>query len=366
MLDPDSYTIRKLRPDEPERFIKSSAEFVAGFVPPDYLIDHLLQRRFCYSLTGATGAGKTTVTLQVAASVALGKPFGGRGVEKGRVLFLAGENPDDIRMRWIALSDVMGFDLTTIGVHFIPGVFRIGEMTDRISREAEMLGGVALVIVDTSAAYYPGSEENSNVQMGEHARQLRDLATLPGGPCVIINCHPVKNAGPENLLPRGGGAFVAEVDGNLTCTKSDTLVTLHWQGKFRGPDFEPIILETKTVTVDRLRDSKGRLIPSVVAQVITETERQSKAIDTRSDEDALLIALLVFDEGAASGAAVARHLGWFKSNGEPSRQRAKRLADRLRQARLLTEERGALVLTEKGRKAAMKARDIRAAVSATS
>src|SRR5918993_463536 len=113
MLNPDSYTVRKLRPDEPDHFIKSSAEFVAGFVPPDYLIDHLLQRRFCYSLTGATGAGKTTVTLQMAASVALGRSFGGRGIEKGRVLFLAGENPDDIRMRWIALSEVMGFDLST-------------------------------------------------------------------------------------------------------------------------------------------------------------------------------------------------------------------------------------------------------------
>jgi hypothetical protein len=366
MLDPDSYTVRKLRPDEPERFIKSSAEFVAGFVPPDYLIDHLLQRRFCYSFTGATGAGKTTVTLHIAASIALGRSFGGRGVEKGRVLFLAGENPDDIRMRWIALSETMGFDLDTIPVHFIPGVFKIGEMAERISREAEQLGGVVLVVVDTSAAYYPGSEENSNVQMGEHARQLRELTTLPGGPCVIINCHPVKNPGPDNLLPRGGGAFVAEVDGNLTCTKNDVLMTVHWQGKFRGPDFEPIILETRTVTVDRLRDSKGRLIPTVVAQVISETERQSKAADTRSDEDALLVALLVFDDGTASGAAVARHLGWFKSNGEPSRHRAKRVADRLKQGRFLKDERGALVLTDKGRKAAIKAREIRAAMSSAS
>jgi hypothetical protein len=172
----------------------------------------------------------------------------------------------------------------------------------------------------------------------------------------------VKNPGADNLQPRGGGAFIAEVDGNLTCTRSDTLVTLHWQGKFRAPDFEPIILETRTVTVDRLRDSKGRLIPTVVAQVISETERQSKAADTRSDEDAVLMALLVFDEGTASGSAVARNLGWFRSNGDPARQRATRVADRLRKARLLAEERGALVLTEKGRKAALKARDIRAAM----
>ena len=43
------------------RIIKSSREFVAGFVPPDYLIDGVVQRRFIYSMTGATGAGKTSI-----------------------------------------------------------------------------------------------------------------------------------------------------------------------------------------------------------------------------------------------------------------------------------------------------------------
>ena len=48
--------------------IKSSKQFVAGFVPPDYIVDGLLQQGFLYSLTGATGAGKTCLTLRLAAS----------------------------------------------------------------------------------------------------------------------------------------------------------------------------------------------------------------------------------------------------------------------------------------------------------
>ena len=45
----------------------------------------------------------------------------------------------------------------------------------------------------------------------------RTLTTLPGGPCVLVLCHPIKHVSePEQLLPRGGGAFLAEVDGNLT------------------------------------------------------------------------------------------------------------------------------------------------------
>ncbi len=140
-------------------------------------------------------------------------------------------------MRWLAMADSMGFDADRIDVHFLPGVFKLSEISARIAAEVERIGGVVLVVVDTSAAYFEGEDENGNVQMGIHARRMRELTKLPGQPCVVAACHPVKNAGPENLLPRGGGAFIAEMDGNLTCSKADQLVTMHWQGKYRGADF---------------------------------------------------------------------------------------------------------------------------------
>jgi AAA domain len=90
--------------------IKSSREFVDGFVPPDYLVDGLLQEAFLYSLTGATGAGKTAITLRLAASIASGTAFANRESKKRRVLYLAAENPVDVRMRWIALAQQMNFD----------------------------------------------------------------------------------------------------------------------------------------------------------------------------------------------------------------------------------------------------------------
>ena len=85
----------------------------------------------------------------------------------------------------------------------------------------------------------------------------RTLANLPGEPCVLVMCHPIKNATQDNLLPRGGGAFLAEVDGNLTCWKTGSLINLYWQGKFRGPDFAPVSFQLEGVTSSHLRDSKG-------------------------------------------------------------------------------------------------------------
>src|SRR5215472_8865075 len=103
------------------KLLQSSREFVAGYVPPDYLVDGLIQEAFLYSLTGATGAGKTAITLRLAASTGLGILFANRETKKRRVLYLAAENPEDIRMRWIALAQQMDFDAGTIEVNFVEG-----------------------------------------------------------------------------------------------------------------------------------------------------------------------------------------------------------------------------------------------------
>jgi hypothetical protein len=262
--------------------IISSKDFIAGFVPPDYLIDGILQRRFVYSLTAPTGGGKTALALLFSAFVALGQALGKHGVAKGRVLYLAGENPDDIRMRWIAMAEKVGFFVNAIDVHFIPGTFPIAKMMPRIKEEVASMGGVDLVVVDTSAAYFDGDQENDNVQMGTHARVLRSLTTLTGGPCVVVACHPTKHASDNNLLPRGGGAFIAEMDGNLVCLKRDSIVDLHWQGKFRGAEFESVGFELESVT-SSLVDSKGRLIPTVMAKLLPESVRED--IETRARRD---------------------------------------------------------------------------------
>ena len=336
------------------QLVKSSAEFVRGFVPPDYAIDGLVQRRFLYSLTAPTGHGKTAIALLFAASKALGRSIGNRDVDPGRVLYLVGENPDDVKMRWIAFAEKMKFDAETIDVHFVEGVLKLSNTGHKIKAEIERLGGdVDLVFVDTSAAYFEGTEENGNVEAGTHARQMRQtLGSLPGGPCVIVLCHPVKNPTQDNLLPRGGGAFIAEVDGNLTCWKTDSLVSLHWQGKFRGPDFAPITFQVETVTSEKIRDSKGRTIPTVIAKTLSDTERREAEASSRGDEDGVLGILAENDH--LSMVALATSLGWTTHAGEPNKSKVQRLVERLKKAKLVETDRSGLSLTPKGKEEAKR------------
>jgi hypothetical protein len=255
--------------DEKPKLAQSSAEFVAGFTPPDYLIVGWLQRRFVYSLTAATGDGKTAVALLVTLLVSRGFKLGKLEVKRGQVLYFAGENPDDIRMRWMATTQQFGLTPEDIdNVYFVPGVFKFTEIHERIRQEMATRE-LALVVVDTSAAYFETDDENNNVQALAHAKRLRELSRLSGGPTVMICTHPTKNPNAD-LVPRGGGAFLCEVDGNLTCKRNDLAVELHSYGKFRGPDFAPMFFALKIVTHERLKDRDGNLIQTVVALFLTE------------------------------------------------------------------------------------------------
>jgi len=224
-------------------------------------------------------------------------------------------------------------------------------MRARIEAEIKLLGGVDLVIVDTSAAYFNGKDELSNTEMGAHARMLRTLTTLPGGPCVLVLCHPVKHVtDPSQLLPRGGGAFLAEVDGNLTLWKHDgVLLDLHHTDKLRGPGFEPISLRLETVTTTRLMDKKGRLIPTVRAVWISDAETERETDDARGDEDTLLQAMLLPSQSIAD---LANACGWHTSSGDPYKSKVQRVLKRLEKDKLVNTKRGVATLTETGKAAA--------------
>jgi hypothetical protein len=168
-------------------------------------------------------------------------------------------------------------------------------------------------VLDTSAAYFDGEQENDNAQHGDYARRLRALTTLPGGPTVLVLCHPVKNASTDNLVPRGGGAYLAEVDGNLTCLLTGKVIEVHWKGKFRGLNFEPWHFELIEVTANRLKDQKGEHIITVMAHALSDRDHTKRIAETRSEEELLLVTML--DNEGASVADLGRKCAWLVARG---------------------------------------------------
>ena len=142
--------------------------------PPDYLVDDILQKGFLYSLTGLTGHFKTAIALLIAQLVASddqNSTLGRHRVHKGRVVYFSGENPNDVSWRVMGADYVRrqdGEDPSQDNISFIAGSFDVDRMLDTLAADAKRNGAIALIVVDTSAVFFKGKDENDNVSAGNH------------------------------------------------------------------------------------------------------------------------------------------------------------------------------------------------------
>jgi hypothetical protein len=221
--------------------------FLDRSTQPQYLIEPIIQRGSLYTLTGLTSAGKTAILLTMALAVASGRSFAGKHTTPGRVVWLAGENPDDFALKVATACHYWDLDPAKLDMVIIPGAFDLTANVDAALKMAAADGNVAMVVVDTSAAYRVDDAEDDNANSLAWARILRRLLKLPGNPAVLTATHPTKHAERGNLLPRGGSSFLNEVDGNLSswADEDQNTTTLHWCGKFRGMTFAPITFDLK-------------------------------------------------------------------------------------------------------------------------
>jgi hypothetical protein len=213
-------------------------------------------------------------------------------------------------------------------------------------------------MLDTSVALFQGDDENNTKQMLDHARTQRKLCDLPGRPSVVALCHPVKNAASaEQLLPRGGGSYLNELDGNFTLwAHDDRLTDLHWTGKLRGPDFERITFRLPTITTTtKLMDNKGRALPTVMAEIVTDADVADAEEKTKFQENRLLAAMLAKPDGSL--AQWAQDCGWMIKGKDdqadkPNKSLVQRVLARLVKDDLVAKEGRNYALTKHGKAAA--------------
>lgn len=321
----------------------SCAEFISHYEAPDPVLDAIAAtgRGRVVAVTGRTHHGKTTILTLAQVCIAQGFPFAGRPTLRGRVLAFCGENPDDFRLHLLATLLHLGADPQAVrDIVVVPGRFHIGECTAEAERRVAAMDGdgVRAVFVDTSASYFQGDSDLDNVAMYAHASDLRGLTRLPGRPLVVAACHPKLGVQRDGLVPRGGGAFLNEIDANLTVWKpegSDTC-ELHWHEKLRAPSFDPITFEFRPVRLpERFNDRLGHPVYSVAAELVGVSRVEQLEDEQEASNVAVLRALVAKPD--ASQADIARALGWFMNSGDPYKMRVRRAQDILRARKLVGE-----------------------------
>jgi hypothetical protein len=343
--DAEKHRSQPLEPPAPIAF-KTAARFCGEYVPLAYTIEPILRSASLYTLTAKTGAGKTAFNVIAALAVATGRAdILNREVVKGRVAYLACENPDDIRMRIKIAAYLLSINLDDIGDDLLILDYRA--KPEAVHVELKRLAKqrpFALVIVDTLAAFFDGDDINNAVQGGQFMRRLRPLTQIAGLPTVLVSAHPVKNACEDALIPYGSGAILNEVDGNLTLWKRpDTgTVSLHWQGKLRGLEFQAVQFRFEEAASPEILDAKGREVRLPTMRPSSEQTSDDKQA-SEADRDRALLAAMVECPGAT-----IRHYAGITGVAQTN---ITRKLQRLAKAKLVEQVLDKWTVTAKGRKA---------------
>lgn len=301
--------------------------------PANYVIKGLLVRGYVYALTAGTGTGKTTLMANMAVSVAHGKNFGPFQCKPGRVLYLAGENPPDVLFKVAAAAQTMlpgamsveGMAEALNGrIDIIDKAFSLMDMVDYIVKAYQDVE-YDLVIVDTSQAYFGGTEANSNTDQKDHALAMRRLSQLRGSPCVVVPCHPTKGnstlTASSEVTPYGGGSFLNEVDGNLTLCRDtsaadlqegSTIISLHWYLKLRQTPFDAVKFILSGCSLPAFLDEDGKATVTVTAKHINTMTAERVMANTEDKKDRVLILLSganLPNGGAITQGGIAGFLG---------------------------------------------------------
>ncbi len=307
----------------PAKF-KTISAFFKEYVPLDYAIDGLLRTSSLYTLTARTGHGKTAFLVASAFAVATGRrDILGIGAKRGRVAFLTFENPDDFRMRLMAAAYLYNINVNEADIEILDYRVKPEEAVKELKRLADVTP-FTLVVVDTLAAFFDGNVSNDATQGGEFMRRMRPMTKVSGLPAVIVAAHPIKNADESNLLPFGTGAVINEADGGLTLWKNPStgLLTFHWQGKLRGPDFEPIAFRLEGICCPDVIDAAGKQFEIPVLRTCDVESAEARENSDSNIKRALLKAMIAAPEGTQ--AEWANAIGRSKSTVNGHLQKLKR------------------------------------------
>lgn len=180
---------------------------------PEPLIPGVLDLGDMFRIYGASGSGKTHVAVSLAVAVAAGVPWAGHEcVGRGRVLYIAPEDPKGVMRRVVASIRDLGFpDSEGVGIGADLLVQTYTGLSANTPRWLELVNIVkawrpTLILVDTQAQVSSQHfEENSNRDMAMFVDQVAMLRDVSGAAVGLV-AHTGKDAAGTGKTKSARGA----------------------------------------------------------------------------------------------------------------------------------------------------------------
>lgn len=228
-----------------------------------WLIDDILPSTGLACVYGPSGVGKSFFSLDMAAAVALGRPWFGRPSKQAQVVYIPLEGRGGFSRRMKAWEHQHGVNFPD-EVKFVQDPFAINK-NDNVTMLAEVIvqsGGAGLIIIDTLNMAAPGADENSSTDMGKIIAGARTIQEKTGALVLLIH-HPGKD-GSRGL--RGHSSLHAALDSILELRKDGELI--RWSVAKSKDGEDGINHAFKLLQVEVGSHESGKAIKSCVVQEV--------------------------------------------------------------------------------------------------
>jgi hypothetical protein len=258
------------------------AEVRAKPGPIAWLVQGLIEKDTVGALFGDPASYKSSIALDMAVSIASGRPFHGRPVRQGPVIYLASEGHGGIARRLAAWERHHGQTVDDLEVVFSDHAAAFSDpdsaamVAEAIEAVVEIMGPPALIVIDTIARNFGPGDENSNSDMGVFLNAVTETLQARGQASTVLlvlhTGHGAKNRA------RGGSALHAGVDFEFRTERKGGMRVQVTNTKMKDAvEPQPFALEAREVFVgefDQESDATSLVLTECALDVTEETRKR--------------------------------------------------------------------------------------------
>ena len=279
--------------------------------PIDWLITDLVERDSLLLIFGPPAAAKTFTVIDMVGCIANGKPYHGRAVKQGPVIYIAGEGHNGLARRFTAWRIVNKGDMINVFVSTMPAA-----MLDPVNLSA-VLAAIdatgckpAMVVLDTVARNYGPGDENSTQDMTAFIAACDQIRTAYG--CTVAMVHHTGHG--EQQRGRGSSVLNGAIDAAYRISRDPGGPVLIENAKMKDAlPPEPFAFKFETVELGFSNEDGTPATSAILAPCDVPTQAPKPA--GKHQAHALEILQQLIEENAAE----------LKRNGlDPNNARVKR------------------------------------------